>query len=324
MTRFDASTADTSMVKDELSSQVAILLCTYQGQAYLAEQLDSFTGQTYNNWRVWASDDNSQDNTAAILQAYQQKWLPGSLTICCGPNQGFVANFLSLTCNVKIKAAYYAYADQDDIWEPDKLERAVQWLKTIPANIPALYCSRTRLVDARNNEIGFSPLFSKPPSFANALMQNIASGNTMVFNNAARSLLYEAGEKIPVVIHDWWVYMVVTGCGGHVFYDPTPTLRYRQHDSNLIGMNATWAARCNRLRSYWQGSFQDWSDRNIKCLQKLRHRITPKNLEILEQFTKARTMPLFQRLIHLKKSGIHRQTLSDNLGLIAATIFKKI
>lgn len=312
------------MVKDELSSQVAILLCTYQGQAYLAEQLESFAAQTCNNWRVWASDDNSQDNTTAILQAYQQKWLPGSLTICCGPAQGVTANFLSLTCNTAIKADYYAYADQDDIWEPDKLERAVQWLKTIPADIPALYCSRTRLVDTRNNEIGFSPLFSKPPSFANALMQNIASGNTMVFNNAARSLLYEAGEKIPVVIHDWWVYMVVTGCGGHVFYDSTPTLRYRQHDSNLIGINATWAARCNRLRSYWQGDFQGWSDRNISCLQSLRHRLSSENLEILEQFTKARTMPLVTRLIYLKKSGVYRQTLNDNLGLIAATIFGKI
>jgi len=86
------------------------------------------------------------------------------------PAEGFVANFLSLTCKASIEADYYAYSDQDDVWESDKLERAVRWLQTVPENIPALYCSRTRLVDAENNEIGLSPLFSKPPSFANALI----------------------------------------------------------------------------------------------------------------------------------------------------------
>lgn len=315
---------DTLLNTKDKSPKIAILLCTYQGQDYLPEQLESFTVQTHDNWQVWASDDSSKDATLTILRDYQQKWSSDRLIICHGPAKGFVANFLSLTCNTEIRADYYAYADQDDIWEPDKLEHAVEWLKTIPTQTPALYCSRTRLVDAQNNEIGLSPLCTKPPSFANALMQNIASGNTMVFNNAARSLLIEAGEQIPVVIHDWWVYMVVTGCGGHVFYDPTPTLRYRQHDSNLIGVNATWTARCKRFSHYWQGCFQNWNDQNLQCLQRLRHRMTPENLEILAHFTKARTVSLIPRLIHFQQSGVHRQRLSDNLGLIAAAAFGKI
>ena len=169
--------------------KVAILLCTYHGQHYLAEQLDSFAAQSHSNWEVWASDDGSKDDTHAILEAYQQKWPDGRLSIHFGPAEGFAANFLSLTCKASIDADYYAYSDQDDIWEPNKLARAVEWLNTLPENIPALYCSRTRLVDSNNNEIGVSPLFAKPPSFANALMQNIGGGNTMVFNNAARNLL---------------------------------------------------------------------------------------------------------------------------------------
>lgn len=305
-------------------SKVAILLCTYNGQNFLAEQLDSFAAQTHTNWEVWASDDGSLDDTWAILEDYKQKWPTGRLSICCGPADGFAANFLSLTYRTCIVADYYAYSDQDDIWEPIKLARSLEWLKTIPENIPALYCSRTRLVDANNNEIGVSPLFSKPPSFANALMQNIGGGNTMVFNNAARNLLLEAGENLPVITHDWWIYMVVTGCGGKVFYDTYPSLRYRQHDRNLIGMNATWAARFKRIRKLWGGYFKKWNDDNIASLRKLQHKLTQENRETLERFASARQMFLIPRLIHLKRSRIHRLTLFGNLGLIAAAIFGKI
>ena len=75
------------------------------------------------------------------------------------------------------------------------------------------------MLDAENNEFGFSPLFSKPPSFANAIVQNIGGGNTMVFNNALRALLREAGKDVSVISHDWWSYIVAAGCGGKIFYD---------------------------------------------------------------------------------------------------------
>lgn len=309
---------------NDVLPKVAILLCTYHGQHYLAEQLDSFAAQTHDNWEVWASDDGSEDDTHEILATYQQKWPAGRLSIHFGPAEGFVANFLSLTCKASIEADYYAYSDQDDVWDYDKLERAVRWLQTVPEQIPALYCSRTRLVDAENNEIGLSPLFSKPPSFANALMQNIGGGNTMVFNNAARALLREAGETTPVIIHDWWTYMVVMGCGGKVFYDSFPSLRYRQHDGNLVGMNATWAARFKRIRMQWEGHFRNWNDSNIAGLRKLQHKLTPENRKTLERFANARQMGLIPRLINLKRSGIYRQTLLGNLALIASAIFGKI
>ena len=109
-----------------------------------------------------------------------------------------------------------------------------------------------------------------------------------------------------------------------VFYDAEPTLRYRQHDGNLVGMNATWPARFKRIRMLWQGRFRGWNDSNIAALRALSHRLTPENLEILERFARAREMSLIPRLIHLKRSGIYRQTLFGNLGLIAAAVFKKI
>jgi glycosyltransferase involved in cell wall biosynthesis len=304
--------------------KVAILLCTYNGENYLADQLNSFAAQMHTNWEVWASDDGSLDSTHAILEDYRRKWPPGRLSIHLGPAKGFASNFLSLTCMANIEADYYAYSDQDDVWEANKLARAVEWLNTIPADTPALYCSRTRLINSENNPIGLSPLFSKPPSFANALVQSIAGSNTMVLNNAARNLFLEAGESIVTVSQDWWGYMIVAGCGGKVFYDSEPTVRYRQHGSNVSGTNATWKARFQRIRMLWQGRFRHWNDINIAALRTLSHRLTRKNRETLEFFANARDMSLFPRLFHLKRSGVYRQTLLGNIGLVAAAIFRKM
>ncbi len=154
------------------------------------------------------------------------------LRIFQGLKNGFCQNFLSLICDSSIKADL---SDQDDIWHEDKLSRAVKVLSDISYETPALYCSRTKLVNERNIEIGLSPLFRCTPEFRNALVQNIGSGNTMVFNHAARRLMLEVGSGINPVVHDWFLYMVISGCGGVVIYDLGPSLRYRQHAANLIG-----------------------------------------------------------------------------------------
>ena len=95
---------------------VAILLCTFHGQHFLADQLDSIDAQNFPRWRIWASDDGSQDDTNNILEAYQRKWGSDRLCIQHGPALGFARNFLSLTCDQHIEADYYAWSDQDDIW----------------------------------------------------------------------------------------------------------------------------------------------------------------------------------------------------------------
>lgn len=304
--------------------KVAILLATFQGQKYLSEQLDSLLEQTYSNWELWVSDDRSSDDTIKILNSYIEKFPINKLNIGSGPARGFVENFLSLTCSTSICADYYAYSDQDDIWIANKLETAVQRLNLLPKNIPALYCSRTCLVDKFNNEIGYSPLFERPPSFANALIQNIGGGNTMVFNHAARDLLHETLDFSPGISHDWWAYILVSGCGGNVIYDATPTVRYRQHDHNLVGMNFTWLARLKRIRMLFQGRFKHWNNSNIAALQSIQYLLTPNNQQLLSQFANVRQQPLFKRLWQMRKVGIYRQTLLGNLGLVVAVLFGKI
>jgi len=305
-------------------SEVAILLSTMQGRSYLREQLDSILNQTHTSWTIWASDDGSNDGTHTVLEEYQARLGKSRLTKLSGPAAGFVANFLSLTCNADIMADYYAYADQDDIWEADKLARALVWLQTIPIDVPALYCSRTRHVDVNNQDIGFSRRFAKAPGFANALVQSIAGGNTMVFNDAARRLLRMAGADVKVVSHDWWAYLLVTGCGGKVFYDSAPTVRYRQHATNLVGRNTSWSAGLVRARMLLGGHFRNWNDMHIAALETMRVHLTAENQCRLNEFSKARHSGFFARLAGMKRSGIYRQALLGNLGLIAAIIFKKI
>ena len=89
-------------------------------------------------------------------------------------------------------------------------------------------------------------------------------------------------------------------------------------------MNATWAARLKRIRMLWQGRFREWNSINIEELKKLDDLLTPENKKTLEQFEQARSKPLLLRLMEMKKSGIYRQTLFGNLGLIVAIFFKKL
>lgn len=303
---------------------VAILLCTYNGVEFLEQQLRSIQNQSYTDWRLWVSDDGSSDSTREIIGRFQAKWPLNAITITEGPRQGSTKNFLTLACNPKIQAAWYAFCDQDDIWDADKLSRALAWLESKPKTTPALYCTRTRLVDRDNREIGFSPFFHRAPSFRNALVQNIANGNTMVFNHAAMNLVREAGAQLDVVIHDWWLYLLVTSCGGTVFYDPHPSIRYRQHGTNLIGANDGPWQRLKRLKPLLEGRYKAWGETNEKALNKISNKINQENIRILHQSSSLRRdTSIFSRLFLLKKMGIYRQTFAGNLSLTLAVILGK-
>lgn len=310
--------------QERVNKVVALLLCTYDGERFLQDQLESFARQTYPHWLVAVSDDGSNDATLKILDGYRAKWGSERISVQKGPGQGFVANFLSLACDESINADYYAFADQDDVWEDDKLARALAWLNSVSLAIPAVYCSRTRLVDIENKEVGLSPLFERAPSFRNALVQSLAGGNTMVFNAAARALLLETNVRSGVVSHDWWVYLVVTGCGGAVYYDPYPAVRYRQHEQNLVGSNMHWNARLDRMRWLLRGRLRTWSGQHIEGLGRIRNKFPKKNQTVLDSFIDARHATLGRRIIGFAKCKIYRQTFLGNLGLLIAVLLKKI
>jgi glycosyltransferase involved in cell wall biosynthesis len=299
-------------------------MCTYFGAEFLAQQLDSFERQDYRNWTLHVSDDGSRDATHLVLEEYVRQWGAPRIRVVDGPRAGFARNFLTLTCRADIEADYFAWSDQDDIWSAEKLQVAVDWLDGIPREVPALYCGRTQIICEEGEPRGLSPHFSLPPHFKNALVQSIGGGNTMVFNQAARALIVEAGGSLAVPAHDWWCYQLVTGAGGIVHYDPQPRVFYRQHGKNVIGSNTGWCARLRRLGMVFQGRFYEWNAQNIQALESMSHRLSKDHRKTLELFKTARKRSLPGRVVYLFKAGLHRQTLLGNLGLLLATLLKKI
>lgn len=304
--------------------RVAILLSTYNGAAFLKEQLDSLISQTHKNWVIFASDDGSSDATLEILAIYKEKLGEDRMNIVSGPRRGFSANFLSLLKQPLANADFYAFCDQDDVWAANKLELALSWCMTIPSEQPALYCARTQLIDESGAPIGLSPLFSAPASFRNALVQSIAGGNTMVFNRSARHLLMKTREGDHIVSHDWWAYLVVSGCDGAIRYDPTPSVGYRQHGNNLIGSNARLRDRLQRLKRMFHGTFKEWNDSNLHAMQAIHPDLSSENRQTLVLFEQARHSPFLKRLALIIRSGVYRQTPLDNIGLTAAAIFQRL
>lgn len=304
--------------------RVAILLGTFEGEKFLSDQLSSIKEQSYKNWSLYASDDCSSDKTFSVLKQFQKENLFKTRVKLNDTNQGFLSNFLTMVCDSSIKADLYAFSDQDDVWERDKLHKAVSWIKQIPQEYPALYCSRTTTVDEYNNPKGFSALFTKPPSFKNAIVQSIGGGNTMLFNQAARELIVEAGVDVEVASHDWWAYMLVSGCGGVVFYDQESSLRYRQHSKNYIGTNNNIFARFRRINMLFQGRWKNWNDGHVSALSRMRHRLTDENITTLDLFVKSREGSILSRLLNLYRSRVYRQTVLGNIGLVVASLFKKL
>jgi len=305
-------------------STIYILMSTYNGQEFLTEQLQSIEDQTYKNWRLILSDDGSSDVTLAIAKQFQQKWGNERLEIRQGPQSGFCQNFLSMACDPSIQADFYAFSDQDDVWMVDKLTKAMAYFASNSnLELPIVYCGRTQIVDDNLNFLGFSPLFSLPRSFRNALVQSIAGGNTMVFNQAAKKLLEKAGLQ-QVVSHDWWLYQITKGAGGIVYYDPEPTILYRQHTGCMVGANSSIKARIERMVYVLNGGFKCWNTINFEALSRVQHLLTKDNRDILNIFDKFRHGKLKDRVRLLEVCGLYRQTWQGTFTLWLATIINKI
>lgn len=306
------------------SREIAIFLCTYNGRPFLKDQIDSIIAQTHQNWTIYISDDGSTDGTLELLEHYRALIDVQRIQILNGPRKGFAENFMSLIRNTEIRADFFSFCDQDDIWFHDKLKKSLDQLESFPTHLPALYCSRTRLIDAQKNILGFSSDFKKPPSFQNALIQSIAGANTMLLNNAARELLCKVPRASRIVAHDWLAYLLVTGCGGTVVYDPQPSLDYRQHDANVIGANNSLKEQLIRAAKLIDGRFKQWSDSNIEILDQFEKELTPAHRQIFNDFKRGRQGYLFKRFYLLKRSGVSRQTFTSNIGLMLAIFLGKI
>jgi glycosyltransferase involved in cell wall biosynthesis len=295
-------------------AHVAILMGTWNGARFLGEQLATIAAQSHRDWRLVVSDDGSTDDTRAVLAAFAAGAGAGRVEVRDGPRAGFAANFLTLAGDPAIRADFYAFADQDDLWHADRLARGLARLGGLPPGVPALAGGRTTLVDEAGRPVGVSPEFRAPPSFANALVQSIAGGNTMLFNARAKRL-FEAVPDVAVVAHDWWAYQLVSGAGGTVVYDPEPFVAYRQHGANLIGGNQGFRARGARLRMLLAGRMAEWTDTNLAALERARALLTPEAAAKVALLREARGRRLLPRLALLRRLALYRQTRAGTASL---------
>lgn len=205
-----------------MDKKVAILLSTYNGEKYVKEQIDSILEQTYHNIKILIRDDGSLDNTVSILKQYEKE---KRVQLHLGSNVGFIKSFIELL-NMEEEAYYYAFADQDDIWKKDKIQKAIEELEKQDNDIPLLYCTNYEICD-ENGKVISKHKKTKNISFANSLVECIAPGMTMVINKKARDIILSKGME-NCYYHDWWMYMVCSAIG-KVIYDDYESVYYRRH-----------------------------------------------------------------------------------------------
>ena len=247
---------------------VCILLSVYNGAAFLTELLQSLQRQTHTDWTLIWRDDGSTDQTRQIMQHFSES-LESSrcLEVTQGDDHRGVASSFYLLLDHVPAGHYVAFCDQDDVWFPNKLERAVKALAPFsPKQVPALYCSRQILTDAGLKPFGVSARLPEKPVFLMALTQNIATGCTVVLSPDAVHLVRSVVPPPFPTLHDWWSYLLVSGAGGAVITDNQPSLYYRQHQGNTVGVPTHYAARALKAMRRGPSVFMSTFRANVRQL----------------------------------------------------------
>ena len=240
-----AKPVDALPVDGRMTPRVAVLISTYDGAKFLEAQLTSLAAQTDVRLEVFARDDGSHDDTLAIMRKHASIW-PRLAEPIAGENLGPAKSFLRLLVETPGDFDYYAFCDQDDIWRPDKLSRAVARLERDAPESPGLYCSAVRSVTEDLSPIG-ETFRDSDARFNHLLFENIACGVTLVMNRAARALIADNPPVEGVIMHDWWCALVVSALGV-VVHDPEPGADYRQHHGNVVGARGGFTKLLRMLR----------------------------------------------------------------------------
>ena len=242
---------------------VNIILCSRNGEKYLRDQLDSILKQTDPCVRLLISDDASADGTRAIISEYAERY-PDRVSVCFreAPSGGAARHFfLALRHFAEAEAGkgagapgeptYWMFADQDDLWHPDKTEKTLRAMRTAEAEtggrIPVLVHCDMRVVDEAGTEISpsyvrYQQMSPERCALNQLLVQNNVTGGALMMNGALVRLLLSRPVPRHAVMHDHWAALTAAAFGKIVFLDEA-LYDYRQHGGNVLG-----AAKGSRVR----------------------------------------------------------------------------
>ncbi len=300
--------------------QIEILLAAYNGDKFIAQQIDSIINQTYKNWQLYIRDDGSTDNTPNIIKSYANNSKIHIISDNAG-NVGSCANFFLLMKNLHTNCKYIMFSDQDDFWQKDKIEITLKEMlrleKTYGNAFPLLVHTNFTYVDKNLDPIVSKKDFQATKivnlQFVHLLAQNPVYGCTMMINKA----LFNLVGFIPPAAenHDYWIALVATAFG-KVAYLNERTILYRQHDKNISGQhnNNLFMKRLKRLLV--KDNFKDANRKLIMadCFRKTyAEKLSTSQKKLIDDFINfsvSKSPYLFIRNI---KNGIKRQTFLQTI-----------
>ncbi|HEM2547512.1 TPA: glycosyltransferase family 2 protein [Streptococcus suis] len=287
--------------------KVNILMSTYNGQQFLAEQIRSIQEQTFADWTLLIRDDGSSDQTKDLLQDFaRQDSRIRLIDIEELKNIGVIKSFHRLVQYEK--ADYYFFSDQDDVWLPDKLEVSLQEAQSYPADQPLMVYMDLTVVN-QDLEVMSESMIRSQSHHANTqlveeLTENTVTGGVAMINYALAEL-WTGTEDI--LMHDWYLALLASALGKLVFIDKPGEL-YRQHADNVLGARTLskrfkkWIRPHILFKVYWE---------LIKNSQKqasflLDKPLSPADRELVQAFVTIMDKPLLERYQILKKYGLRK------------------
>lgn len=287
--------------------KVQVLMSTYNGEMFIREQIDSILNQDYSNIELLIRDDGSSDKTIHIINEYATKY--NNIKYFLGKNIGPCQSFFELLLNADTNSDYFAFADQDDYWMPNKISKAIEKLEKVKIHQNLMYASRAIIVnekldilESNNRKVSINP------GFGNALVENVCIGCSIVFNNQLLSLII---DRIPqkAFMHDWWLYLV-SSCFGEIIYDNESYLLYRQHNHNAIGIKDGFVARWKkRLINYRR--MKKIREHQLFEFNKL-YTLNDNKQQIVKELIQTQNS-IKARITLLKRKVIYRQRIIDDI-----------
>ena len=304
--------------------QICIIMATYNGEQYLAPQIESILNNTFQNIRLHIFDDGSTDGTAAIAGRYAQRHPEKIYFRTNQENKGVIRNFLDAAAT--LEGDYYMFCDQDDIWLPDKIQKTLSFMEeqeaALPDGTPVVVFTDAKVADASLTVT--APSFQRQSGyhtqaldFAHLLMENKLNGCNTMFNRAAQEKLTPQEFPSAIRMHDWWLALIGSAFGRVAYLDEALML-YRQHEKNVVGGKSRGSylkQRISHLKKDREALYATMAQGEA-FLSLYGQKLTPEKRKILRLFTDLPKKNWFARRFYILRHGFLKSGLARNIGIM--------